>query len=116
MKSLVFLFVFLVFSAGIPSLIAPDKYLVTENTAIAQTNYGSGVYTTPDTNGESLYTLGVKKPDGSCYVTQKYAKSVGEAMASVAKDCKNCTVDDITGNSFLPGAPDFRQFCLAPGS
>ncbi len=111
---MVFLSAFLFFFATVPALITPDKDLATENVALAQTNYGYGIYNTPDTAGESLYVLGVRKPDGSCYVIQKYAKTLGDAMAAVTKSCPDCAVDDITGNSFLPGAPDFRQFCLAP--
>lgn len=112
MKSFAFWLAFLLIFGGFPALAAPGQRSVAGNAALAET--GSNVYTAPDTSGLSLYTLGVRKPDGICYVTEKYAKTLDDAMASVAKTCKSCTVDDITGNSYLPGAPDFREFCQTP--
>ena len=48
-------------------------------------------------------TLGIKNPDGSCIMVVTWAKSSGEAIDAVAKNCQGCIINELV-NSDSPGA------------
>jgi hypothetical protein len=117
MKSLIFLIAALVFFAGL-EVISPaaPAYPPDKNITLASTDFDSNIHFPPDTSRQSKYVLGVHKPDGTCYIAETYANSLDQAITSITKNCRDCTVDDIT-NAYMPGAPDFKNYCLAgPGT
>ncbi|MGC2424724.1 MAG: hypothetical protein WA666_10300 [Nitrospirota bacterium] len=117
MKSLMLLIAALAIFAGLGVLSpASPAYPPDKNVTLAASDFDSNIYIPPDTSGQSKYVLGVRKPDGTCYITEIYANSLDQAISSITNNCQDCTVDDIT-NAYMPGTPDFKNYCLAgPGT
>jgi hypothetical protein len=114
MKSLTFLIAALTIFAGL-DVIPPPAPASDKNITLAYTDFNSNIYI-PPTRTQSKFVLGVRKPDGTCYISETYANSLDEAITSITKNCRDCAVDDIT-NAYMPGAPDFKNYCLAgPGT
>jgi len=40
-------------------------------------------------------TLGIKKPDSSCFLVVMWEKSSGDAISAVAKNCQGCIISDL---------------------
>ncbi len=116
MKSLTFVIAALALFAGLDVLspVAP-AYPSDKNITLVSTDFDTNIYI-PPAQTQSKFVLGVHKPDGTCYITETYANSLDEAMTSITNSCQDCAVDDIT-NAYMPGAPDFKNYCLAgPGT
>jgi hypothetical protein len=117
MKRQAFLVAALVVFAGFNvTPLAATSYASDKNITLAATDFDSNIHFPPDTSRQSKYVLGVRKPDGTCYIAETYADSLDQAMTSITNNCRDCTVDDIT-NAYMPGAPDFKNYCQAgPGT
>ena len=55
-------------------------------------------------------TLGIKKPDGSCFLVVSWERSSGDAISEVAKNCQGCIISNLL-NGDTPGAENARSFC-----